>query len=253
MERASSLIVGDRLLSERVADTRADRQRLSFASMVFLSIFGALTFTGTTLVSYILAHSHENNSVDQDQIVSEKIELPLSQTEELISQPDPIDQITELEQSVTAPQVSENQATPFYSAEQIRALSDREIIGVIVSRRASETNLLQALRAARSKSINGLADAAVFALKRRSVSVRLEALSIVSEIGSAKNTPDLAELLNDESPVIRLKAAQALAHIGDSSATTALSNRIGREEVLSVRDAIMRALTQVQSSNKGIQ
>ena len=123
---------------------------------------------------------------------------------------------------------------PLYSPEQLRTLSDRELLGVLVSRKTSEVNLSDTLLEARRRNIPGLANAVTYLFRRRSDSLRLGAINTLLDIGSTENTPEVLPLLNDQSPVIRLRAAEFLSHYGDRRALEVLNYRLESEEVLLV-------------------
>lgn len=126
-------------------------------------------------------------------------------------------------------------------------LSDKELLGVLLSAQSNEESLLQALKEGSSRNIPKFVDACIKPLQNDSYVVRIEAIKAVSSVGGASAVGILVPMLEDYDPLVRGHAAKALGNLGDRRALEALSERMVSEEIGEVKRAMRVAIDRINS------
>ena len=102
-----------------------------------------------------------------------------------------------------------------------------------------------ALRAARQRSLAGLAEACRVSLDHPSFLVRVETIRLLGELGDRRLVPYLVQKLSDSEAVVRGYAARSLGKLSDRRALGYLTARYMREEVPEVKMAIKKAIERI--------
>jgi serine/threonine protein kinase len=126
------------------------------------------------------------------------------------------------------------------------ALTDRQLVGLLVDETASETLLVDAIREAKLRSVVGLAEASVVPLKNRSYVVRVEMIKTLAELGDKRVVPDLMLRLDDQDALVRGHAARALGILGDRRALGYLTMRFQKEDSSQAKSAMKKAIERIQ-------
>jgi serine/threonine protein kinase len=126
------------------------------------------------------------------------------------------------------------------------ALTDRQLVGLLVDEGAPETLLVDAIREAKLRSVVGLAEASVVPLKNRSYVVRVEMIKTLAELGDKRVVPDLMLRLDDQDPLVRGHAARALGILGDRRALGYLTMRYQKEDSSQAKSAMKKAIERIQ-------
>lgn len=135
---------------------------------------------------------------------------------------------------------------PVPEGKGVFEMTDRELLGVLVSRNVSHDMVLMAIKEAETRRVAGLLEATVAALQSDSYLVRLEGLKLLQRLGDRRATPEILSMLDDHDPAVRVQAAKTLSALGDSRAIGYLSARILRESdpyVTSELEAAVRSMT----------
>jgi len=126
------------------------------------------------------------------------------------------------------------------------ALTDRQLIGLLVDENAAEARLVDAIQEAKARSVVGLAEASVLPLKNRSYVVRVEMIKTLAELGDKRVVPDLMLRLDDQDSLVRGHAARALGILGDRRALGYLTMRYQKEDSTQAKSAMKRAIERIQ-------
>lgn len=123
----------------------------------------------------------------------------------------------------------------------LKALTDKQLLGIIVDPQSPEGSIIEALREGSSRKVSNLVDASVQPLQNDSYLVRIEAIKTVARSGDRRIVPRLLQALDDHDPLVRGHAAKALGILGDQAVRSALIEREVAEEVPEVRAAMRSA------------
>ncbi len=135
---------------------------------------------------------------------------------------------------------------PVPEGKGVFEMTDREILGALVSRNVSHDMVLMAMKEAESRRVSGLLEATVTALQSDSYLVRIEGLKLLQRLGDRRATPEILSMLDDHDPAVRVQAAKTLAALGDSRSIGYLSARVLRETdpyVTEELEAAVRSMT----------
>ena len=127
----------------------------------------------------------------------------------------------------------------------IHALTDKQLLGVLVNPKSSETELVDALHEASNRRIAQLVDACVQPLQNDSYVVRIEAIKLVADLGDRRIVPRLLLNLDDHDPLVRSYAAKALGTLGDRAALGYLTEKMVSEEMPDVKAAMQAAIDKI--------
>jgi len=126
-------------------------------------------------------------------------------------------------------------------------VSDKELLGILLTAQSSEESLIRALREGALRQIPKFVDACIKPLQHDSYVVRIEAIKAVAAVGGANSTGALLPMLEDYDPLVRGHAAKALGNLGDRRALEALSERMVSEDLAEVKRAMRLAIDRINS------
>ena len=127
----------------------------------------------------------------------------------------------------------------------VDALTNKQLLGVLLSAATPEGLLLDALRESYARKVPQLVDTCVELLQHDSYVVRIEAIKTVALLGDRRIVPRLMQSLDDHDPLVRGQAAKALGTLGDRGALGYLSQRMVSEEVPEVKAAIRASIEKI--------
>ncbi|MDC0358792.1 protein kinase [Oligoflexia bacterium] len=136
-------------------------------------------------------------------------------------------------------------ADPVPTGKLVTEMTDREVLGVLLSDEVSEAMTLGALNEAKMRSISKFVEASVKALDDDSYIVRIATVKLLAEIGDKRIVPKLVTKLDDHDPLVRKHVANALGTLGSRSAIAYLNARYMKEDVSGVKLTIKQAIEQI--------
>lgn len=131
---------------------------------------------------------------------------------------------------------------PVPEGKSVHEMSDREVLGVLVTGGFSEETTIEALREGHERKLPALVDASVVPLQNDSFIVRRETIKVLAEVGDKRIVPQLMLSLDDHDPIVRREAARALGKLGDRRALAYLSARLLKEDANDVKSEIRNAI-----------
>ncbi len=139
----------------------------------------------------------------------------------------------------------ELQVDPAPSGKLAAEMSNRELLGLLLSSESEEDQVLNGLREAQHRKIPELVEAARTLLFHDSYMVRTEMIKVLRDLGDKRSVPLLVEALNDHDPLVRGTAANALGALGSRKALGYLSASYQTEDVPEVKIALKRAIEKI--------
>jgi serine/threonine protein kinase len=134
---------------------------------------------------------------------------------------------------------------PVPTDKAVYEMSDRELLGVLVSGGVSAEMVIQALREAQSRRVVGLLEAALVALQHDSALVRIEVTKLIAQMTDKRALGSLLGVLDDYDPAVRNQAAKTIGLLGDRRAIGYLSSRLTRETDEGVKTALRRSIERI--------
>lgn len=128
----------------------------------------------------------------------------------------------------------------------VEQMNDKQVLGILVDDKSSETMMLKAIEQARKRSLVGIIEASVVPLKHESYLVRVETIKLLAEIGDKRIVPELLLKLDDHDPIVRGHAARALGLLGDRRSLGYLQARYHAESSPEVKASLRRAVERIQ-------
>lgn len=144
------------------------------------------------------------------------------------------------ENTLAVPQVD-----PIPSGKTISEMTDKEVLGVLVSGGVPDEMVLNALKEAVLRRIPQTLEACLFPMQSDSYIVRIEAVKTIAELGDKRIVPKLLLLLDDHDALVRSHTAKALGKLGDRRAVAYLTARLLNEESPEVRVAVKNAIEKI--------
>lgn len=133
------------------------------------------------------------------------------------------------------------------AGKAIEEMEGAEVLGVLADPHASELNLLNALREAKTRRLPGLAAVtALVTLNNDSYVVRIEAIKTLGDLGDKRVVPRLVTSLDDYDPLVRGNAAKALSALGSRAALSYLRVRHLKEDDPGVKQAMQIAIDKLE-------
>lgn len=142
---------------------------------------------------------------------------------------------------------------PVPTGKSAEEMSDRELLGLVMSREVSEALVLAGIREARRRNLPGLIPAALIPLQNDSYVIRIEVIKVLAAIGDKRVVPNLLLRLDDYDPLVRGHAAKALGTLGSTAALGYLSARQLKEDDPNTRQAISTAIDKIRGFSAPVQ
>ena len=125
-------------------------------------------------------------------------------------------------------------------------MSDREILGLLVSGGVKYDRMLDALKEGERRKIGKLLEASAQVIQSDSYLVRIAAIELMVRSRDRRVVPYLLTSLDDIDALVRLKAAKALGELGDRRALSYLSARLSKESAPNVQVEIKTAVERIK-------
>ena len=138
-----------------------------------------------------------------------------------------------------------SEAAPIPFGKTVPEMSDKEILGVLISSDVEAGMILEALAEGKQRNIAGFVEAAIYSLESNSYVIRNEALKTLAAFGDRRAVPNVVLLLDDHDPIVRANAATALGALGSRAALGYLSTRLRKEESVQVKKEIKGAIERI--------
>ena len=143
----------------------------------------------------------------------------------------------------TAPEeLGPPEVDPVPLGKNLHEMTNREVLGVLVSSGVPEQLVVDALHEAEGRRVASLAQALVLLIKSDSSVIRQEVARIAGDTRDRRLVPYLLPMLDDHDPFVRRATATAIGKLGDRAALGYLSARLMTEDSPSTKRAIEKAI-----------
>ena len=137
------------------------------------------------------------------------------------------------------------EADPVPEGILISDMTDRQVLGVLISGSANDEMVLAAVKEGHLRGVQKLVEALSVPLQSDSYLVRIETVKVLGELGDKRMVPNLLPLLDDHDALVRGHTARALGRLGDHKAIGYLSARRLNESQPEVLFAIEKAIERI--------